>query len=67
MTCPHCKSDENAIIVRTVSQGTAVERQRQCGKCGWRWFTVETTREEHAKLRTLFDAAAQLRRILPEA
>lgn len=66
MTCPNCHAPDQAIIVRTVSQGAAVERQRQCRKCGWRWYTTELTKADLADLQALFAKAGELRRMLPE-
>jgi transcriptional repressor NrdR len=43
MNCPFCRyADSKVIDSRTVEEGTAIRRRRECPKCGRRFSTVET-------------------------
>ena len=42
MHCPHCKSEDTAVIDSRLSEeGKAVRRRRECPKCGHRFTTFE--------------------------
>src|SRR6185436_17921089 len=42
MFCPHCKSDDTAVIDSRLSEeGRAVRRRRECPKCSHRFTTFE--------------------------
>ncbi|MBI1812826.1 transcriptional repressor NrdR [Candidatus Peregrinibacteria bacterium] len=42
MHCPHCKSEDTAVIdSRLTEEGRAVRRRRECPKCNHRFTTFE--------------------------
>lgn len=44
MRCPFCKDDDSRVIdSRTIEDGTAIRRRRECSACGRRFTTAETT------------------------
>ena len=44
MRCPFCKDDDSRVIdSRTVEDGTAIRRRRECGACGRRFTTAESS------------------------
>lgn len=65
MNCPKCAHDVS-VVLRTVNNGTATERHRQCSNCGHRWRTIEADRETVARLQALFEAVHKLPTVGPE-
>lgn len=46
MKCPFCgHQDDKVIDSRSASEGTAVRRRRECGRCGRRFTTYEVVEE----------------------
>ncbi|HJX59270.1 transcriptional regulator NrdR [Candidatus Woesebacteria bacterium RBG_19FT_COMBO_47_8] len=46
MKCPFCAGEDSQVLEsRTVDEGTAIRRRRECGKCGKRFTTFEKVRE----------------------
>src|SRR4030042_2599178 len=46
MKCPFCAGEDSQVLEsRTVDEGTAIRRRRECGKCGKRFTTFEKRRE----------------------
>ena len=44
MRCPFCKDDDSRVIdSRTVEDGTAIRRRRECAACGRRFTTAESS------------------------
>ena len=44
MRCPFCKDDDSRVIdSRTIEDGTAIRRRRECLACGRRFSTAETS------------------------
>ncbi|MEE1620275.1 transcriptional regulator NrdR [Zafaria sp. Z1313] len=44
MHCPFCRhSDSRVVDSRLADDGSSIRRRRQCGECGRRFTTVETT------------------------
>ena len=44
MRCPFCKIDDSRVVdSRTVDEGAAIRRRRECGSCGRRFTTAEMT------------------------
>lgn len=44
MRCPFCKADDSRVIdSRVVEDGSAIRRRRECGTCGRRFTTAETS------------------------
>lgn len=44
MRCPYCKQDDSRVVdSRTVDEGTAIRRRRECTACGRRFTTSETS------------------------
>ena len=44
MRCPFCKSDDSRVVdSRVVDDGLAIRRRRECGACGRRFTTAETS------------------------
>ena len=44
MHCPYCRNTDSRVVdSRLTDDGTAIRRRRQCGACGRRFSTVETT------------------------
>lgn len=44
MRCPFCKDDDSRVIdSRTIEDGTAIRRRRECVACGRRFTTAETS------------------------
>ena len=42
MKCPFCGAADTSVLEsRTVSDGVAIRRRRECGKCGKRFTTIE--------------------------
>ncbi len=47
MKCPHCSSPEDKVIEsRTLAEGTAVRRRRECISCGFRFTSYERIEEK---------------------
>lgn len=45
MKCPFCNTAETSVLEsRTIEDGGAIRRRRECGKCGKRFTTVEKVR-----------------------
>ena len=43
MRCPFCREDDSRVVdSRTVDDGTAIRRRRECAACGRRFTTAET-------------------------
>lgn len=52
MKCPYCTADQDRVIdSRSVEDGGAIRRRRECGKCGRRYTTYE--RFEQSSLRVI--------------
>jgi len=48
MRCPHCSCVEDKVIEsRTLANGEAVRRRRECEKCGYRFTSYERTEDNH--------------------
>lgn len=46
MRCPHCESTEDRVIEsRTLADGTAIRRRRECLSCGYRYTSYERVEE----------------------
>jgi len=46
MKCPFCAGEDSQVLEsRTVDEGTAIRRRRECVKCGKRFTTFEKVRE----------------------
>ncbi|MGO1182165.1 MAG: transcriptional regulator NrdR [Micrococcaceae bacterium] len=44
MHCPFCRHEESRVVdSRSLDDGTAIRRRRQCQSCGKRFTTMETT------------------------
>lgn len=44
MRCPFCKDEESRVVdSRTVEDGTAIRRRRECAACGRRFTTAESS------------------------
>lgn len=44
MNCPFCRNADSRVVdSRLTDDGSAIRRRRQCGACGRRFTTVETT------------------------
>lgn len=56
MICPTCHSPEHRVA-RTAGD----RRQRQCERCGERWWTVEMPEAEAVRLRRIEKVAELLR------
>lgn len=42
MKCPFCRQDDSRVVdSRTVDEGLAIRRRRECGSCGRRFTTAE--------------------------
>lgn len=47
MRCPHCGSfDDKVIESRTLANGGAIRRRRECASCGYRFTSYERTEDE---------------------
>ncbi|MDR2480001.1 MAG: transcriptional regulator NrdR [Treponema sp.] len=47
MRCPHCGNiDDKVIESRTLANGEAIRRRRECGNCGYRFTSYERTEEQ---------------------
>jgi len=45
MRCPFCAGEDSQVLEsRTVEEGNAIRRRRECGKCGKRFTTFEKVR-----------------------
>ena len=43
MRCPFCREDDSRVVdSRTVDDGAAIRRRRECAACGRRFTTAET-------------------------
>jgi len=46
MRCPHCSSIEDKVIEsRTLANGEAIRRRRECERCGFRFTSYERTED----------------------
>ncbi|MCL2069558.1 MAG: transcriptional regulator NrdR [Treponema sp.] len=46
MRCPHCGNfDDKVIESRTLANGDAIRRRRECGGCGYRFTSYERTED----------------------
>ena len=46
MRCPHCQEMEDKVIEsRTLADGTAIRRRRECLSCGYRYTSYERVEE----------------------
>lgn len=44
MRCPFCREDDSRVVdSRTIDDGSAIRRRRECGACGRRFTTAETS------------------------
>ena len=44
MRCPFCKEDDSRVVdSRTIDDGVAIRRRRECAACGRRFTTAETS------------------------
>ncbi len=44
MRCPFCRTDDSRVIdSRVIDEGAAIRRRRECGACGRRFTTAETS------------------------
>ena len=44
MRCPFCKADDSRVVdSRVIDDGTSIRRRRECGACGRRFTTAETS------------------------
>jgi transcriptional repressor NrdR len=47
MRCPHCGSiDDKVINSRTLANGEAIRRRRECERCGYRFTSYERTEDK---------------------
>ena len=47
MRCPHCSSiDDKVIESRTLANGDAIRRRRECISCGYRFTSYERTEDK---------------------
>ena len=47
MRCPHCGSfDDKVIESRTLANGDAIRRRRECSGCGYRFTSYERTEDK---------------------
>ena len=47
MRCPHCgSSDDKVIESRTLANGDAIRRRRECSQCGYRFTSYERTEDK---------------------
>ena len=47
MRCPHCSSiDDKVIESRTLANGDAIRRRRECSSCGYRFTSYERTEDK---------------------
>ncbi|HCC37401.1 MAG TPA: transcriptional regulator NrdR [Treponema sp.] len=48
MRCPHCGNfDDKVIESRTLANGEAIRRRRECNGCGYRFTSYERTEDNH--------------------
>jgi transcriptional repressor NrdR len=48
MRCPHCGNiDDKVVDSRTLANGEAIRRRRECINCGYRFTSYERTEENH--------------------
>jgi len=46
MRCPHCGSIEDKVVEsRTLANGEAIRRRRECDRCGYRFTSYERTED----------------------
>ena len=46
MRCPHCGNTEDKVIEsRSLADGTAIRRRRECAECGYRYTSYERIEE----------------------
>ena len=46
MRCPHCGGNEDKVIEsRTLANGEAIRRRRECERCGYRFTSYERTED----------------------
>jgi len=46
MRCPHCGSNEDKVIEsRSLANGEAIRRRRECERCGYRFTSYERTED----------------------
>ena len=47
MRCPHCGSfDDKVVESRTLANGDAIRRRRECSNCGYRFTSYEKTEDK---------------------
>jgi transcriptional repressor NrdR len=47
MRCPHCSSiDDKVVESRTLANGEAIRRRRECERCGYRFTSYERTEDK---------------------
>jgi len=47
MRCPHCGSNDDKVLEsRTLANGSAVRRRRECESCGYRFTSYERTEDK---------------------
>lgn len=47
MRCPHCGSiDDKVVESRTLANGEAIRRRRECERCGYRFTSYERTEDK---------------------
>ena len=46
MRCPHCGNNEDKVVEsRTLANGEAIRRRRECERCGYRFTSYERTED----------------------
>ena len=57
MKCPFCREEDSRVIdSRTIEEGLAIRRRRECGQCGRRFTTSEVAALAVVKRRGLGQA-----------
>ena len=47
MRCPHCGNDNDKVLEsRTLANGEAIRRRRECNNCGYRFTSYERTEDK---------------------
>lgn len=65
MNCPTCHGDKSHVT-RTARSDVAIDRDRQCVECGFRWRTVEWSHADWDRARQALELAGKLQRLAPE-
>lgn len=65
MTCPKCKNAQPGVI-DSRHESNLVNRRRWCADCGYRFSTVEISKDEYKEILKLKEDMQQLEAVLRE-